>query len=149
MIEATTEAASEAASEATIEQLNTRGETLRNEITHLFKISGVPGQVTGAGSLFRIHLHSRPIRNYRDTYLHEAERTAMVQLQQNLLNAGVYLSANGFGCLSTAMTETDLEQFSNALLRSLQQMKNKHPSSNDRFPSPVTVVVRTLRSDDD
>ena len=106
-----------------IDQLNARGEKLRNEITSVFKTASVPWQVTGAGSLFRIHPHNRDIHNYRDSYLNLMDRNKMIQLQHHLINEGIYLSANGLGCLSTAMTQSELDQFSEALLTSLRKMR--------------------------
>ena len=106
-----------------IDQLNAKGKFLRAEIENVFKSVNVPGQVTGEGSLFRIHLHNRVLRNYRDSYSTKTENTNLSLLHQHLINEGVYLSSGGFGCLSTAMNGADLSHFLEALLKSLRQME--------------------------
>ena len=106
-----------------IDRLNAKGEFLRAEIENVFKSVNVPGQVTGEGSLFRIHLHNRALRNYRDSYSTKTENTNLSLLHQHLINEGVYLSSGGLGCLSTAMNDADLTHFLEALLKSLRQME--------------------------
>ena len=106
-----------------IDRLNAKGEFLRAEIENVFKSVNVPGQVTGEGSLFRIHLHNRALRNYRDSYSTKTENTNLSLLHQHLINEGVYLSSGGLGCLSTAMNDADLTYFLEALLKSLRQME--------------------------
>ena len=106
-----------------IDQLNAKGNFLRAEIENVFKSVNVPGQVTGEGSLFRIHLHNRALRNYRDSYSTKTEKTNLSLLHQHLINEGVYLSSGGLGCLSTTMSDADLSHFLGALLKSLRQME--------------------------
>ena len=40
---------------------------LRDRVANAFRAAGVPGQVSGAGSLFRLLLTDRPLRRYRPT----------------------------------------------------------------------------------
>ena len=48
--------------------LDALGEALRARVRAAIAAAGVPAQVTGMGSLFRLHLHDRPIHTYRDAY---------------------------------------------------------------------------------
>jgi glutamate-1-semialdehyde aminotransferase len=89
--------------------------------------------VVGAGSLFRVLLTDRPIRNYRDSVLDAApghpsgttvplgtpppERLARLHLA--LLDEGVVIANNGLGCLSTPMTDAEVDYFVQALERAI------------------------------
>jgi len=77
----------------------------------------VPGQVTGAGSLFRLLFTDRPLRSYRDVDLVAEAR--MERLFRALLDAGVLLHTTGLGCLSTPMGEREVEEIAAATERAL------------------------------
>lgn len=97
-------------------RLDDVGAAVRNGLSALFERLGVPWQVTGAGSLFRIHPHQRPIRNYRDTHHSSDEAATMAALQHRLLEREVYFSGYGMGCLNLATSDDDVGHF----LRSIE-----------------------------
>ncbi|MGH7267125.1 MAG: aspartate aminotransferase family protein [Candidatus Rokuibacteriota bacterium] len=99
-------------------RLEALGGRLRARAGEVFERSGVPGQVTGDASLFRLVLTSRPLRGYRDTADPGAEARAE-RLFQHLLDAGVLVNTNGLGCLSTPMGEREVEEIAGALERGL------------------------------
>ena len=105
-------------------ELNARGDRLREQIAEAFKLANAEGQVTGAGSLFHLHLNSRNLRGYRDALPRGEEAARMAQLQSLMVDAGIYLSPTGLGCLSTAMTEDHLGRFPEALLACLRQLEH-------------------------
>jgi glutamate-1-semialdehyde 2,1-aminomutase len=78
-----------------------------------FENGGIPAQVTGLGSLFAMHLTSRPVRSYRDTMGANADLRHRVFL--GLFKEGVLLDPRGVGCLSMAIGETEVERFDGAL----------------------------------
>ena len=49
-------------------RLASLGQLARERITEEFRAAGIPGQVTGLGSLFRIHFTDRRFANYGDFY---------------------------------------------------------------------------------
>ena len=73
-------------------------------------------QVTGAGSLFRIHPNQREIRSYRDTRHSSDEAATMADLQRELLGRQVYLSSYGMGCWSMSTTTDDIDHFVSSVL---------------------------------
>jgi glutamate-1-semialdehyde 2,1-aminomutase len=95
--------------DASFDRLARLGECLRSGLRGVFDRAEIGWQVTGEGSLFRIHPHRRPVRGYRDAHHSPSEAATMVALQHRLLEREVYLSSYGMGCLSLAMTDADLD----------------------------------------
>jgi glutamate-1-semialdehyde 2,1-aminomutase len=89
-------------------RLAAMGERTRGGIRQIFSQLGFDGQVTGEGSLFRLHPHQRPLQGYREARHSAGEAARMARLHRGLLNAGVAATTYGLGCLSLAMTEADL-----------------------------------------
>jgi glutamate-1-semialdehyde 2,1-aminomutase len=96
-----------------IQLLNLRGESLRRQIYTAFDDVGLPAQITGLGSLFAIHLTSEPVKSYRDTM--HADTDLRHRIFLGLFKEGVLIDPRGVGCLSTAIGETEIEQFVGAL----------------------------------
>jgi glutamate-1-semialdehyde 2,1-aminomutase len=96
-----------------IQLLNLRGESLRRQIYTAFDDVGLPAQITGLGSLFAIHLTSEPVKSYRDTMHADTDLRHRIFLA--LFKEGVLIDPRGVGCLSTAIGETEIEQFVGAL----------------------------------
>jgi len=96
-----------------IQLLDLRGESLRRQIYTAFDDVGLPAQITGLGSLFAIHLTSEPVKSYRDTM--HADTDLRHRIFLGLFKEGVLIDPRGVGCLSTAIGETEIEQFVGAL----------------------------------
>jgi glutamate-1-semialdehyde 2,1-aminomutase len=106
--------------QAAFDRLEAMGSHVRARLTEAFEASGIPGQVTGKGSLFRALFTARPLRNYRDIdFTAEAN---MERLFLHLLDEGVLLHPHGMGCLSTPMTEREIEELGTAFERALKRM---------------------------
>jgi glutamate-1-semialdehyde 2,1-aminomutase len=105
------------------DRLNRMGEELRRQLREAFALANAEGQVTGEGSLFRLHLHSRPMVNYRDAWMRAEESRRMAELHRHLLNAGLFLSPYGSGCLSTAMEDHDLSALADGVLGGLRALR--------------------------
>jgi glutamate-1-semialdehyde 2,1-aminomutase len=85
------------------------GAKLRASLDDCFARSGVPGRVTGLGSLFRLHPLDRELSDYRSTRTTPEEAERLVRLVRRLMEHGVLLSVTGLGCLSTPMGDAELE----------------------------------------
>ncbi len=106
-----------AAGIATLEQLtqpafawlNGTGDRARQRLRELGERSEVPMQVTGIGSMFKIHFSPAPVRDYRS-----AQQSSHV-IHEALfffgLNRGLYLSSGGRCCLSTAMGDAEVDTY--------------------------------------
>ena len=114
-------AAMEALTPEVLRRLNDLGDYARRRLRDAFASAEYPGQVTGMGSFFRMHLTTRPIANYRDSYWRPDEREWIFQLQGHLLQNGVFTQPH-MSCLSTAMTEAEIDQFAEATESGLRQL---------------------------
>ena len=97
--------------EAAYGRIGDLGEKLRSGMTACLERAGVPGSVTGVGSLFRLHPSNRRFVDYRSTVADAAERDRLERLYRALVDHGVLISPTGLGCLSTAVTDAEIEYF--------------------------------------
>jgi glutamate-1-semialdehyde 2,1-aminomutase len=88
-------------------ELAARGAALRARLAALCE--GLPLQVTGAGSLFKITALDRPIRSYRDSV--HADRAWEQVASLALLNRGWLLTPQLQGCVSVVTTDAQLDGF--------------------------------------
>jgi glutamate-1-semialdehyde 2,1-aminomutase len=102
---------------ATLEQLtesvfgglNTTGDRVRQRLRDLGAKYGVPMQITGIGSMFKIHFTTLPVRDYRSGQ--QASHVTHEALFMFGLNRGLFLSEGGRCCLSTAMGDAEVEKY--------------------------------------
>ena len=101
------------------DSLNAMGERGRNEFDEAFKRAGIKAQVSGQGSLMRLHLTDSPLTSYQSVYPKPEESKRMLALHHHLLNAGVYIAPYGLLCLSTANTWDEVQQLIDAVIAGL------------------------------
>lgn len=105
--------------EASFTRLEAIGNAIRHGCREVFADCGLDWQVTGEGSLFRVHPHGRPIRSYREARLSDAETEVMDALQKRLLERQVYFPGYGLGCMNLATTDSDITHLIDAMSDSL------------------------------
>ncbi len=93
---------------AAFERLNGLGENLRQGLRQIIQRLGLDWQVSGAGSLFQLLPMTTEVVDYRSSLPTAEQYAKITQLHHGMLERGIFLSTNSFGCVSTAMTETDL-----------------------------------------
>ena len=96
-----------------IARLNAAGDRVRAGLAEAFAQAGVPASVTGLGSLFGIHLTEGPIRTIRDAARGDAALRHRIFL--GLYVQGVLIDPRGVGTLSTAIGDTEIEEFLRAV----------------------------------
>ena len=74
-----------------------------------------------AGSLFNVHLHQRPLKDYRSSVETPTERARRGALHRALVGNGVVMSPTLFGCISTPMGEGEINTFVEAFRQSLRE----------------------------
>lgn len=93
------------------ERLNALGERARAGVRKAFADAGVDGQVTGAGSLMRLHMTSVPLVDYRSARATQAQSAALAGVIDFMQAKGVLLAETGLCALSTAMGEAEVDSF--------------------------------------
>lgn len=88
------------------------------------RIADVPVSITGAGSMFRIHLRPTPPKTYREAYQTKEATGVMNELLEYMYNKEKMLLINTLSCMfSTVLTQTEVDKLSEALLRAFKAMK--------------------------
>jgi glutamate-1-semialdehyde 2,1-aminomutase len=112
-------AAMEALGEQSFARLDALGERAAQGIARAFARSGREGQVSGRGSLRRIHMMSGPLHDYRSAYPSARQREQMAQLFRRVLDMGVMITPTGLIAISTVTTEADVDHLVEAVGESL------------------------------
>ena len=97
----------DALTEDVLAALNAGGERIRSSLGELCR--GLPLQITGAGSLFKISATPHEITDYRTAATADREWQEIASLA--LLNEGFLLPPSLHGCLATATTDDHVERF--------------------------------------
>ncbi|MCP3675488.1 MAG: aspartate aminotransferase family protein [Gammaproteobacteria bacterium] len=106
-----------------VSKINKLGDYTRASLKDVFKTADIPGSVTGAGSLFRIHLKENAPTNYRETHPTEKEAKALSAFIDELYDEGIMMIHTASGTLSTPMDESVIDQFTDAVYKSLIKVK--------------------------
>ena len=108
---------------AAYERLNGLGDYIRDRLRRMFRDRGLPAQVCGLGSLFLAHLTGEELIDFRSLRGFSRTNPVYGDLCHQMLRRGMIVSPRGvFGCLSTPMTEIELDAFVEALDQSLAQL---------------------------
>ncbi|MEE8110644.1 MAG: aspartate aminotransferase family protein [bacterium] len=89
------------------EQMGADGEYLRRNLKELISAGGVPAQVSGEGSLFKIHFTREEVVDSRSA--HTSNRDLERLLFLYALNRGVFINTLARGCLSTVTRQAEID----------------------------------------
>lgn len=106
-----------------VQRLNRLGQMAREGIAEVIDRRGVEASVTGAGSMFRIHMLPTAPRNYRETYSSPQQADRLKLFFDALLDSGILLIYSCTGAVSTPMRQTEIEQLVNAVDDSLGALR--------------------------
>jgi glutamate-1-semialdehyde 2,1-aminomutase len=104
-----------------VRRLNALGDAIRTMLRQVIAEVGADASVSGAGSMFRIHLCSQVPTSYRMAYIDKQRKARLDHFLTDLLDAGVMLANTGAGMLSTVMGEEEADRLRLAVRRSLQR----------------------------
>lgn len=93
-----------------VDRLNALTQRAMRGIEGAIRETGATACVTGAGSMFRVHMKATPPRNYRDAFPTADEKQRLGVLLENLLDAGFLMIYSCSATLSTPMTETEIDE---------------------------------------
>ncbi|MER9121219.1 aspartate aminotransferase family protein, partial [Mesorhizobium sp. M0954] len=75
--------------------------------------------ISGAASLFRIHPKQKLPHDYREAYPSPDEAAAMKAMSRFFRNNGIVLPVDASACLSTAMSDADIDKIASVFERFL------------------------------
>jgi len=109
-----------------VKQLNALTNKAVSQIREVIKLVDIPVSVTGAGSMFRMHLRAIPPATYREAYQNEEAKNLIKELLDFMYNKENILMINTFSCmLSTVMTQKEIDRLTDGLHRAFKALKPK------------------------
>ncbi|MBT8272046.1 MAG: aspartate aminotransferase family protein [Flavobacteriaceae bacterium] len=106
--------------------LNALTKTAVDQIEEAMAIADVPLSVTGAGSMFRIHLQPDKPKSYREAY-HTKEKKELINelLDYMFLEENIIMINTGACMFATSLTQKEVDRLSEGLLKGFQLIKPK------------------------
>ncbi|QIA07495.1 aspartate aminotransferase family protein [Draconibacterium halophilum] len=96
------------------------------QIREVIKLLDIPVSITGAGSMFRMHLRPTPPNTYREAYENQEVKKLINELLDYMYYKENILMINTFSCmLSTVMTQKEIDQLTEGLYRAFKALKPK------------------------
>ena len=107
-------------------KLNALTKTAIHQIEESIKIAEVPISLTGAGSMFRLHLRESPPTTYRDAYQTKNEKELTKELLDYLfLKENIIMINTGACMFATTITQKEVDRLSEALLNGFRLIKHR------------------------
>jgi glutamate-1-semialdehyde 2,1-aminomutase len=100
------------------------GNHVRTRFADVFEDRGLSWQVSGQGSLFKLHPHPRPVNDYASMRPNESEQAEAERFYVALLGQGVMLTPELAGALSTPMTEATVDELITAATRAFDTLES-------------------------
>ncbi len=117
---------------AAVLKLNALTSKAIQQLGEVIKIADIPASITGAGSMFRIHLTASPPTTYREAYQSKETGALINELLDHMYYKENILMINTFACMfSTVLTQNEVDRFTEAMLRTFRLMKPKIDSLNN------------------
>lgn len=107
-------------------RLNALTQAAIKQIEEAIKIAGVPVSLTGAGSMFRVHLRARPPKTYREAYQTKEVVSLINELLDYFYVNERIMMINTCACMfSTAITQKEVDMLTEAMLNGFKYIKPK------------------------
>ena len=109
---------------AEFDRINALGARARQGLADVVRLLEVDWQVTGAGSLFNLVPTTAPLRDYRSAHATPERQARVHALHWALLDRGIFVGHDVFGCISTAMSESDVDTLLRAVEDALRALED-------------------------
>jgi glutamate-1-semialdehyde 2,1-aminomutase len=106
---------------AEYDRLAELGQRVRVGLADLIETRGVSWQVAGQGSLLKLHPHPRPLVDYRSAQPTPEEQVAIEHFYLAMLGEGIILTPELAGCVSTPMSDVEVDTLLEAANRVFDQ----------------------------
>lgn len=103
-----------------VDYINGLGTKFKNGVLDIYKRLGLNMQISGEGSIYNTLFTDKPVHNYRDVAMAHEELNRVLYMA--LLTKGVFNAERGMFCMSTAMTEADIDFGLGAVEEALKEM---------------------------
>ena len=113
-------AAMSAYDQEAVDYVNRLGKKFKDGVLDIYSRLGLNMQVSGEGSIYNILFTDKKVTNYRDVAAAHEELNKILYL--DLLTRGVFDAERGMFCMSTAMTESDVDLGLGTLEEALKDM---------------------------
>ena len=107
-------------------KLNTLTQKAINQIKEAIKIADVPVSITGAGSMFRLHLKSVAPTSFREAYQTKETKVLINEMLDYLFFKENIMMINTLACMfSTVIKQKEVDILSQAFLNMFKQFKSQ------------------------
>ncbi len=106
-----------------IERINRLGHLARDGLKSMIADRGYDASITGAGSLFRIHMQADAPTNYRDGFPTADDGKRLQSFFDAMLDRGILMIYSGSGAISTPMGEAEIELLVAAVDNALRSLR--------------------------
>ena len=106
-----------------VDRLNQLGDYARMKIAQAIESVGANACVTGAGSMFRVHLKSKAPTGYRETYSDPSENKQIEFLVNFLYERGFMMINTCSAALSTVLSESEIDSMVDVLSEGLEVLR--------------------------
>lgn len=109
-----------------VDKINKLTSTAIRQIEEVIKLADVPVTITGAGSMFRIHLRPEAPSTYRETYQSPEQVVLVNELLDYLFIEENIMMINTCACMfSTVITQKEVDRLSEALFNGFKIIKSR------------------------
>lgn len=110
--------------EAAVLKLNAFTQKAIAQIKEAIQLADVPVSITGAGSMFRIHLKETPPTTYREAYQTKEETALINDLLDHMFYQEHIMMINTCACMfSTVLGQKEIDRLSQGLLNGFKKIK--------------------------
>ena len=107
-------------------KLNSFTQQTIKQLKDVIKIIDIPVSITGAGSMFRIHLKPTPPNTYREAYQTKEATAVINELLDYLFVNEKIIMINTCACMfSTVLTQVEIDRLTDAMLKGFKLIKPK------------------------
>ena len=112
--------------EKAISKINAITQTAIKQIKEAISVTGIAASITGAGSMFRIHLKETPPSTYRNVFQPKEISALINELLDYLYYKEKIMMINTCSCMfSTAITQKEVDRLSEAIEKGFRLIKPK------------------------